>query len=201
VRDSKEYSESHIPNAVSVPLESGHSEQSPPKWRSDILFQELGILKNTQVVVYDRIGGRHAAWLWWNLIEAGHPYVASLDGGWMNWVAQGLPISDKIPKIKRTSYQPQELTTEREMAAKPSIEKIRWNWKETVGPEGLKNAETLGRWLRQSGLEGPGCYRLEGSPKEAAYLVFLLKLFGRSGRVQDIENDHFIVRIEAGDQR
>jgi 3-mercaptopyruvate sulfurtransferase SseA len=197
VRDSQEYSANHIPNAVSVTFKESLQSRPFTKRRTEALLQELGILKNMQVVIYDQAGGLDAAWLWWNLLQAGHPYVAVLDGGWRNWLALGFPVSEGVPKNNRMSYHPQETKLDGTTKTTAiSATNIRWNWEETVGPEGLKNAEAVGQSLHQSGLRGPGSYRLKCSPKEAAYLIFLLKLFGRSGHLQEVQNDHCLLRID-----
>ncbi len=201
VRNPQEYFSAHIPNAVSVPLGFGQRARSLSRYQIEQLFQKLGIHEHTQVVIYDRSGGPEAAWFWWNLIDAGHPFVTLLDGGWTNWVAQGFPVSDKVPNIKGSDYRPRAKRRDAgsEAAGSP-VRKIEWDWKETAGPEGLENAETLRLWLRRSGLEAPGRYRLESTPEEAAHLVFLLKLFGRSGRIQQQENEHSILQIDSGDE-
>jgi thiosulfate/3-mercaptopyruvate sulfurtransferase len=46
-----------------------------------------------QVVAYDDAGGALAAVrLWWTLRWLGHEAAAVLDGGWKDWLAEGLPV-------------------------------------------------------------------------------------------------------------
>jgi thiosulfate/3-mercaptopyruvate sulfurtransferase len=52
-------------------------------------FEELGVLDESQVVVYDEINGSFAARAWWLLRWLGHSKAAVLDGGMKAWRALG----------------------------------------------------------------------------------------------------------------
>jgi len=197
VRRSEEYRSGHIPNALSLPSESGGSELRLSEQRMRELLRQAGIHPDTQIVIYDRNGGPEAAWLWWNLVEAGHAYVALLDGGWENWIRTGSPVLKTVPNIEIGGYQPlpSGKNTPVETAGSPDHE-IEWDWKEALGPDGIKNGKELNEWFRRYGLQDTGRYRLQGGPKEAAYLAFLLKLLGRSGRIQDTSESYFTLEID-----
>ncbi len=52
-------------------------------------LRQIGLLTDTQVVVYDRNGLNFCGRLWWMLKWAGHEAVAVLDGGLAAWMASG----------------------------------------------------------------------------------------------------------------
>jgi thiosulfate/3-mercaptopyruvate sulfurtransferase len=95
------YLSGHIPGAVFVNLdvdlagEPGLSGRHPLPKASDFTatLGRLGIDPDSQVVVYDDVGGRVAARLWWMLLSIGHQTVQVLDGGYQAWVAGGHEIA------------------------------------------------------------------------------------------------------------
>ncbi|MFT6915904.1 MAG: thiosulfate/3-mercaptopyruvate sulfurtransferase [Motiliproteus sp.] len=78
----------HLDNDLSSPItaSSGRHPLPDPKVLARRLG-EWGIGPDTQVVVYDDMGGAIAARAWWLLRELGHERVAVLDGGFQAWVA------------------------------------------------------------------------------------------------------------------
>jgi thiosulfate/3-mercaptopyruvate sulfurtransferase len=54
---------------------------------------ELGIGKNSQVVVYDEVQSTHGARIWWTLRYWGLDDVRFLNGGWKAWKAMELPTT------------------------------------------------------------------------------------------------------------
>ena len=74
------------------------------------LFSELGILPNTQVVVYDDAFGSFAARLWWMLKHMQHDNVAVLDGGWQSWLGADRPISMEVETTTQVEFKHQALT-------------------------------------------------------------------------------------------
>lgn len=92
------YKEAHIPGAfyahldedLSGPIIPGQTSRHPLP-EIDLFAQTLsnwGVDAQTQVVVYDNMGGFIAARLWWMLRWLGHDAVAVLDGGWPQWVKE-----------------------------------------------------------------------------------------------------------------
>lgn len=99
------YLEGHLSGALHVHLENDLSDIKPDLRQggrhplpssqafSDLLGN-LGIEKNTQVVVYDDKSGAFAATrFWWMLLAAGHKMVQVLDGGMQAAIAAGYPVS------------------------------------------------------------------------------------------------------------
>ncbi len=98
----QQYHEAHIKGAVFAdvhddlsgpPLTDNGRHPLPSSEALNQLFSSLGISNNSQVVVYDSVGGSFAARLWWLLRYMGHEDVALLDGGWPNWQKTGFPIA------------------------------------------------------------------------------------------------------------
>lgn len=100
------YLEGHIPGAVYADLEKDLSgpvgaatgrHPVPDAAQLTEVFSRLGIGPDTQVVAYDDAGGSIAARLWWLLRYLGHDAAAVLDGGWGEWLGQGLAAESGQP--------------------------------------------------------------------------------------------------------
>jgi thiosulfate/3-mercaptopyruvate sulfurtransferase len=91
------YEAGHIPGAVFVDLDEDlagspgvagrHPLPTLPEFAATL--GRLGIAPETHVVVYDDVGGRIAARLWWMLEAIGHERAQVLDGGYQAWVEEG----------------------------------------------------------------------------------------------------------------
>ena len=110
------YLQGHIPGATHVHLDSDlsapmgfaadghHLGRHPLPTEQQMLerFGCWGITPQTEVVVYDDLGGAMAARLWWLLRAVGHTRVRVLDGGWQTWAfpvetaAQPLAIAQTV---------------------------------------------------------------------------------------------------------
>jgi len=95
-----EYEREHIPGAVYAHLDddlSGRRSQTTgrhplPDPQSFIeMCSRLGITTNSQVVVYDTLGGAYASRLWWLLQDYAHSAAAVLDGGFQKWLVESKP--------------------------------------------------------------------------------------------------------------
>jgi thiosulfate/3-mercaptopyruvate sulfurtransferase len=92
------YLQSHIPGARYADLNRDLSARVtaasgrhplPDPVALDAFFRGLGIVRDTQVVVYDESNGSFAARAWWLLRWLGHSKVAVLDGGMRAWLRDG----------------------------------------------------------------------------------------------------------------
>jgi thiosulfate/3-mercaptopyruvate sulfurtransferase len=92
------YLRSHIPGAryvdlnrdLSAPVSAASGRHPlPDPVALDAFFRGLGVVRNTQAVVYDESNGSFAARAWWLLRWLGHPKVAVLDGGMSAWLREG----------------------------------------------------------------------------------------------------------------
>lgn len=95
----RNYTEGHIPGALYAHLDedlSGpilpnvtgrHPLPDPAAFAQRL--SSWGIDLETEVVIYDDMGGAIAARLWWMLRWMGHGKARVLDGGWQAWLAEG----------------------------------------------------------------------------------------------------------------
>ncbi|HQY31857.1 MAG TPA: rhodanese-like domain-containing protein, partial [Thermomicrobiales bacterium] len=110
-----DYLAGHIPGAVFVdwttdiadPNDPVPAQLAPPEvFRA--AMEARGIGDETDVVVVDQTGGHFATRLWWALNYYGHEHVAVLDGGFSKWAAEGRPLTEMVPTIRKTSDLAQE---------------------------------------------------------------------------------------------
>lgn len=103
-RDAKaEFALAHIPGAVFFDIDEIADETSPlphmlpnpVKFASRV--RKLGLGDGSRMVVYDQLGLRSAARVWWTFRAMGHEDVVVLDGGLPKWIAEGRPVSDAPP--------------------------------------------------------------------------------------------------------
>ena len=76
------------------------------------VLSELGITKETIVVLYDDSGGLNAAWAFWVLEYYGHKNVHILNGQFNKWMIEGLPTSQHIPIVPSSNYVSPEIKSE-----------------------------------------------------------------------------------------
>lgn len=112
---AKAYRFGHIPNAryanlntdLSAPVTSQTGRHPLPN--PIHLAQRLGrwgISNDSQVVVYDDMGGAFAGRLWYLLRWLGHPDVAVLNGGLQYWKSQNYPLTTVLPKVVTKNFRP-----------------------------------------------------------------------------------------------
>ncbi|MDG4812422.1 sulfurtransferase [Hydrogenovibrio sp. 3SP14C1] len=99
----------HLPNAIWVNYAWLIKPQKElqlsggPDYMAKVLSQ-LGITPKDQVVIYDNQGNLDASRLYWELQKLNHENVALLDGGSVEWVLKGYPVTQKMPKIQPANY-------------------------------------------------------------------------------------------------
>ena len=105
------FKEKHIPNAIFIDLEeiSNQSTNLPHMMPDKNYFSKkissLGINNNNHLVIYDMYGMFSAARIWFMFKAFGHKKVGILNGGFPAWINSGGKISDKINKLKPTTYK------------------------------------------------------------------------------------------------
>ena len=111
----RSYHQGHIPYALYAHLERDLSGQIKtdtgrhPLPDREELTAKLGVWgvgRDSQVVVYDDVNGAMAARLWWLLRWLGHAGVALLDGGWTQWIKEGLPVSLETNSGGEVTFSP-----------------------------------------------------------------------------------------------
>lgn len=107
------YASGHLPGAVYAHLDhhlsapitpSSGRHPLPDSARLADWLGRCGVDRETDVVVYDDIGGAFAVRLWWLLRWLGHAYAAVLDGGLQAWIAAGGSLSTVEPTIARGRF-------------------------------------------------------------------------------------------------
>lgn len=114
--DEMQYTRYHIPGAVRLSYSNLLNEpvgKAPPAPLTEAqlakLLGQLGISRQSQVVVYDDVGGLNAGRLFFELERIGHPRVSVLDGGSVKWVLEGRRVDNKpvvrMPVVYRLGQQ------------------------------------------------------------------------------------------------
>jgi thiosulfate/3-mercaptopyruvate sulfurtransferase len=103
------YELGHIPEALWLDPESIRDPASAPGFMlSPAAFAEtmgrLGISNRTRVIAYDDRGGLLAARLWWMLNAYGHPNVALVNGGWVQWTRESRPTTTVAPVVRAARF-------------------------------------------------------------------------------------------------
>ena len=109
------YAEGHIPGACFLDLDSDlsapktgsngrHPMADPTEFAKRI--NQCGVTPDSQVVVYDDVGGNFAVRLWWMLRWLGHDRTALLDGGIPQWKKEGRALSTEVPAQREGSFVP-----------------------------------------------------------------------------------------------
>jgi len=121
---SAEYAAEHIPGAVFLDLayfadaESNLPSMVPSAEFAGQRLGELGVARDTRVVVYDDSPLHSAARGWWLLRLFGAREVAILDGGLRKWRAEGRPVALGIDTPEpRTFDAAPDASMVRDMAA------------------------------------------------------------------------------------
>ena len=109
------YAEGHIPGAYFLSVDEDlagaktgkngrHPLPDPQAFAARI--NACGVTPDSQVVVYDDLGGNFSVRLWWMLRWLGHAKVALLDGGYPLWVKEGRPTTKEVPAARQGSFVP-----------------------------------------------------------------------------------------------
>jgi thiosulfate/3-mercaptopyruvate sulfurtransferase len=102
-----QYTRYHIPGAVRLAysdLLNAPVGKKPPTPLTDhqlaMQLGQLGIARETRLVLYDDMGGLNAGRLFLDLERIGHPAVSVLDGGLVKWVLEGRRV-DNTPVLRK----------------------------------------------------------------------------------------------------
>jgi thiosulfate/3-mercaptopyruvate sulfurtransferase len=79
-----------------------HMLPSPEKFASRM--RRLGLGDGARMVVYDQLGVRSSARVWWTFRAMGHEEVFVLDGGLPKWIAEGRPVEDLPPPPRERHF-------------------------------------------------------------------------------------------------
>lgn len=106
------YQQLHIPGAVHVsPAELVSGTPPAPGKLPDLarlkaLFSRVGLGADKHVIAYDDEGGGWAGRLLWTLDVLGHHHYSYLNGGIHAWKNEGHPVTNEIPRITASDFNP-----------------------------------------------------------------------------------------------
>lgn len=110
------YQKFHLPNAIWVNYDwlirpqNGLALSGGPNYMQ-LVLSELGIKREDHIVIYDDMGNLDASRLYWELNKLQHPKVNILDGGTVQWVLKGFPVTQTVPeRLTKTNYPLPEKT-------------------------------------------------------------------------------------------
>ena len=119
----QEFVECHIPGASFFDIDEIKDNESdlphmlPPSQMFNSTVRKLGIGDGHRVVIYDGLGMRSAARLWWMFKVFGYSDVVVLDGGFPKWVKENRSITaDLTEKEIRhlTIYEDKSIVADRD---------------------------------------------------------------------------------------
>ncbi len=111
---ARQYAAAHLPGALFADLDhdlsapaTGSSGRHPlPEANAFIAWLGTrGLKAGDQVVAYDAGSGSMASRLWSMLRWIGHDAVAVLDGGMVQWLREGRPVTTEVPAVAPTVYR------------------------------------------------------------------------------------------------
>jgi thiosulfate/3-mercaptopyruvate sulfurtransferase len=114
-RGRRAYAKAHVPGAYFLHVDddlsgkkTGKNGRHPLPDIEDFAarMNERGVTPQTQVVVYDDLGGNFAVRLWWMLRWLGHERVALLDGGYPLWEREGRQVTKDVPPPRKGAFVP-----------------------------------------------------------------------------------------------
>jgi thiosulfate/3-mercaptopyruvate sulfurtransferase len=104
------YEAEHIPGALWLDPESIRDTTNAPTFlMPQSAFEQtmgrLGVSNRTRVIIYDDRGGLLASRLWWMLNAYGHPDVALVNGGWVQWTAEKRTTAAVTTPVAAASFK------------------------------------------------------------------------------------------------
>ena len=119
----QEFLECHIPGASFFDIDKIKDNDSdlphmlPPSEMFNSTIRKLGIGDGHKVVIYDGLGMRSAARLWWMFKVFGHSDVVVLDGGFPKWVKESRSTTADITEKEirhLTIYEDKSIVADRD---------------------------------------------------------------------------------------
>lgn len=113
VKGKAYYHAGHIPGAVHFDLENdlsgekethGGAHPLPDVDEFVDLLERAGVSNEHPVIVYDHENDMFASRAWWMIQALGHKEVYVLDGGFLAWVGEGMPVSRENATPKRGTF-------------------------------------------------------------------------------------------------
>lgn len=128
--DEIQYQRFHLPGAVHLPYAAiNYTNQHGVSYSvgREQLIKLLGLLgakSDSQIVIYDDLGGLNASRLYWELERLGHQRLALLDGGLVKWILEGRKVINTPVQSGGTTYQPAEHASIANLASLTEIRQL-----------------------------------------------------------------------------
>lgn len=159
--DIREYWENHIPGAVFLDADvvrwpdRGVPGKLMPPAELARLLGEMGIGRDTTVVICSEINHYRAAYVAWALDYVGHPSWAILEDGFQGWKRRSRALTQDYPKIKRAAY---EWKGKVDGTVRATMDDVRTRDRATTVLVDVRPAELFsgekGTWKRKGHIEG-----------------------------------------------
>ena len=194
--DSTQYQRFHIPGAINLPyqaLNQVNKKRVSLSVGPDTIIRFLGLLgieRNSQVIIYDDMGGLNASRLFWELQRLQHTNVALLNGGLVKWILEGRKVNNTPVEPKPTKYiidvKPDNspLATLNDITGKATILDVR-SQEEYVGhPKQKRSGHIPGArwWSWESSVDFANGFQ----HKSVASLMDSLKQLGITNKKQEL---------------
>lgn len=114
--DQTQHLRFHIPGAIHIDYSEIVYKRKKDKVSIQVpndyfikLLGQRGIDSNSQIVIYDDMGGLNAGRLFWQLEQIGHKKVSVLDGGLVKWILEHRKVNNtpekRLPTVYKTSFK------------------------------------------------------------------------------------------------
>lgn len=123
-RSEKQYLQGHIPSAVNIPVMKTYNPVHPIDRVANLpyireLFRRAGIRNEQTIVIYDNTEYKDAGRVFWVFEVYGHKSVKLLNGGFILWQKNKLPVSRETVNVSPSDYvpmiEPERLVTRLDM--------------------------------------------------------------------------------------
>lgn len=107
--DTTAYDQGHIPGAVALNWKTQLQDQLTrdivSKAELERLLSDLGVTRDTTLVLYGDNNNWFGAYAFWLLKIYGHKDVRVMNGGRKKWIDEGNPVTTEVPNYPKTNYK------------------------------------------------------------------------------------------------
>ncbi len=107
--DTTAYDQGHIPGAVALNWKTELQDQVTrdivPQEQLERLLSNLGVSRDTTIVMYGDNNNWFGAYAFWLLKIYGHHDVRVMNGGRKKWLDEGRPVTTDVPHYPKTDYK------------------------------------------------------------------------------------------------
>ena len=107
--DTTAYDQGHIPGAVALNWKTELQDQVTrdivPQAQLERLLSNLGVSRDTTIVMYGDNNNWFGAYAFWLLKIYGHHDVRVMNGGRKKWLDEGRPTTTDVPSYAKTDYR------------------------------------------------------------------------------------------------